>query len=258
MTMVNPNFESLLGSNRSLQAGDSNNDNSLLDKDHSGGTATPVSMDSLTPQPFEVVLVTDDLSENSNCESPTINDRNRISVDKVVDLAHPASNKQKHQMTEAGEVSSAKSSKFLRVRSIAELQHMKIHLCSICGLSFDTPHAFDQHTRQHEMSGEINRMTPVQMISPMLAQGNKEINDPQSMLISQANQKMALLTPNGKEMTSTYGKTIFFRALIFTLLCNCSCTDELYYYLAKIALFILNLGLLNIIIRIPDNFKINC
>ncbi|XP_031783165.1 uncharacterized protein LOC100678834 isoform X1 [Nasonia vitripennis] len=183
MTMVNPNFESMLGTNNSSQSNVINDASPAPDKgtSSSSGDVTPVSTESATPQPFEVVLLTDDLSENSNGETNPANDQ-------------PADQRQKTM--ESTENSSVKP--FLRVRSIAELQKMKIHLCSVCGLSFDTPSAFEIHSQQHEASDEVGRATPVQMISPMISQANKETSsEPHNILITQMRQKLSSLSTNG-------------------------------------------------------------
>lgn len=186
MTKVNPNFESILTTTNSNQANGNSTDTPNAEKSRPDGegNATPAEVDTLTPQPFEVVLVTDELNENPNQDKED-------GLDSLSDEQPPP---------QAPEIIETKS--FLRVRSVAELQSIKIHLCSICGLNFDTPHAFEQHEKQHR--GEVGRSTPVQMISPMLAPGSKETtNDPHNMLMSQMKQKLILNRSNGPSASTT-------------------------------------------------------
>lgn len=200
MTMVNPNFETILVTNSNPRKSGISDDSSALEKEtlSLSGDATPVSTDSLTPQPFEVVLVTDDVSENSNGEiSPTKNQSavtDKISAENNVTAVNQ---RQKQQSMESTDSPLAKP--FLRVRSIAELQKIKIHLCSVCGLSFDSLSAFERHSQLHEGANEVGRATPVQMISPIVSQPNKEaLSEPHHTILAQMRQKLAILTANGQ------------------------------------------------------------
>ena len=194
--MVNPNFESMLGNSSNEQA---NAGSPMPDKDNgaSDGNATPTSSESMTPQPFEVVLVTDDVSEG---EAPATEDKIGDSSARDSDSASPSQQQNQQKTKESNETKS-----FLRVRSIAELQRMRIHLCAVCGQSFDTLPAFEQHSKTHEAVAKPKRATPP-MAVPLTRRSSGNAPSP---LITQLQQQFQRL-PNGQLSPNQAGKHTFY------------------------------------------------
>lgn len=205
MTMVNPEFESILGNSNSTS------ENST-DKATSNTTDDRFPNQNMSPTPFEVVLLNDDLSDNS--DDPAV-------IEKIenqsLENTRIAAASEKPQ--ETNDSSSAKP--FLRVRSIAELQSIKVHECKICNIRFNTPRDLELHSQQHtsqSLISELGRSTPMQKISPMVAKSNrKTISDLQTVLLNQTRQRMSsLLSPSGSQASPNSG-TLSHQKILFLL-----------------------------------------
>ncbi|XP_014214029.1 uncharacterized protein LOC106643415 [Copidosoma floridanum] len=201
MTMVNPDFEFILGTNDNQTSDGSDSSSSNKNKDPlntSSGADKQSNTDVMSPQPFEIVLVTDELGDNASDDVP-MNDI----LEPLTETASPVDQLQQTAVTpDSSNDGSSSTKSFLRVRSVAELQQMKIH---------DSPQAFDGRQRVHDKDSgvssiaagsEMGRDTPVQMITPMVMQNKQNANE--TTLIAQLRHKL-LLSSGGQGSSNNMG-----------------------------------------------------
>lgn len=182
--MVNPEFESILGNNNSASENSS-------DKPSSNSADESSANENGSLAPFEIVLLTDDLSDNS-VDTPVIE-----KVESIASTVDTTNSDTLEKPLETNDSAAAKT--FLRVRSIAELQSIKVHDCKICNIKFNSPQELELHSQQHTSAAtESGRSTPVQAISPMNARSHrKATSDPQNILRNQIRHNMSSLVSNG-------------------------------------------------------------
>ncbi|KAJ8675736.1 hypothetical protein QAD02_011522 [Eretmocerus hayati] len=150
MTSVNPEFDSMIGS-EVTQSGDNASTSNAATND-----ALNLSESTSTIQPFEIVLLNDDASDNSNGIDVLASDETNaeVSIPKPQPVEQPPPQPRRE---------SSETKSFLRVRSVAELQSIKIHECKICDLSFEKLEVYEQHMIQHQSVQE-----PQQLQQPLI------------------------------------------------------------------------------------------
>lgn len=157
--------------------------------------------DTLSPLPFEVVLLPEEVpSPKPGTVSQTCNS-SKVSNPEDQNLTDKSINNENGKVTSepsssiieeyieyimmdettppAAEVTKVEPAPTrLRVRSLAELQEIKMHLCDTCGQSFNAKQSFDEHARENNCVRARDLEPPPQYVEPHIEPHREPLEEP--------------------------------------------------------------------------------